>query len=560
MTYEEYLKLQANRDLESWSHLVTVTRNRLIYGLKEPQAGRGGASFVNDGYNVMNPPNVTLDPIPSTNNPPLPREREVYLRAKRPIRKGEELFADYKSAYWRRFLDTLPEVYDEVFSRQIRRVGRLRKLLDQCDSGRLQRLVNALEKTPVPRWPELKGSVRSWTVYLCRYALFRLKVADERVLNLGAIRLLKQENDAYFEALGKHVCRRTADGKNCSKKDGAARNIAADWNRITSERHRTGVPLAAIPIPANGVFKEGVGEWMTSHISVFYHFYRPVNFCIDAKRLMHVLHVLDPSHEFYRELIKTYIFRHFIPEEKVVDFNIEKLRKKKEVVLCALGQAALVVPIGFEGEGKRWNADLFRKFLVHEGYTIIDNVPSRHIWQTLDNVFDQDDSAYNPVFLKICRRRKCDFAILAATAKVSYKKFGVRFKPVTGLSYDKIYCNKHALFMQYIHRAGFDCREVYKRASNETLYKCLKMIQEKYQTPLSSNLAYDFLAIAIARIKNPAAANRVLRDVDVPHLNIPVGTMRNERQVYFEQLRTHGDNLRAQYEKLPYLALVSDSV
>ena len=95
-------------DYEYWSHLISIDQYTLIQGIKKPPStpGFGLGSLINDGPISGIPDNVEFVK--------LLKQKEVYIKAKRFIKKGEELFVSYGKSYWDRFQKQFPEEYDRI--------------------------------------------------------------------------------------------------------------------------------------------------------------------------------------------------------------------------------------------------------------------------------------------------------------------------------------------------------------------------------------------------------------------------------------------------------------
>ncbi len=107
---------------ESWSHLKSIDRFTLIQGIRKVQCSLGAGSFINDGVSIGVSPNVIYVEKPE--------EKMVYIKAKREIKKGEELFVSYGKSYWDRFKKQMSMEYDKVFVKRKRVRLKSFKLLD----------------------------------------------------------------------------------------------------------------------------------------------------------------------------------------------------------------------------------------------------------------------------------------------------------------------------------------------------------------------------------------------------------------------------------------------
>ncbi|WP_196221328.1 SET domain-containing protein-lysine N-methyltransferase [Sansalvadorimonas verongulae] len=553
------------KDVTVWSHIRGVNQNRVVHGYQDPKDSLGGGSFMNDGFNAFQPANVEIVSMPSEHSPPEPGEYELYVRAKRPIEKGEELFYDYSSACWKRFSMDEPEFYEKHFACQIRSKATLRRLVESCDDGRLQPLLDALQGTPVPYWLELKLHFTEWTIELCRYALYKCGACEPGILTQGAMRLLKKETDAYFKALGQYVCSLTARSTHALTKGGDAKDRISEWNR--TKRGRDGIKRQPVRIPDNGVFREPDKDWRVGHIQVFYYYFRRVNFYTDGDRLMHILQVLHPAHPLYEQLSGQYLFRMMdTAAGKLLDFNCPSVIKKRNNLTATLLRSGLYMPVTVdtpECEWKKWTLPGIRQNLRAHGVKVIEPDPARNSpWKILDSVFESGtDEEYTQHLLKMCRSRGCEFATITRKSKVSHCGCGIRFKDIDGLFYKvkdkkseiaaKNFCDKHALFMQYIQRAGFDCYEVYKQITNETLYRCLDMMTPEYlRTEKGKNMARDFVAMAICDCVNMKSINRIFTKYK-GHLSDELQALTNQKR--YEALKPIGDRLLATYAELPRL-------
>ncbi|WP_281646351.1 SET domain-containing protein-lysine N-methyltransferase [Parendozoicomonas sp. Alg238-R29] len=565
ISQERRKELQQCEDHEVWSHIRGVNQTRVVHGLQEPDEGRGGGSFLNDGFNAFLPANVEIIPLPSENIPPLPGEHELYVRAKRNIEEGEEFFYNYKSDHWNRFADDFPEIYQKHFDKQIRRKAQLRQALKECEekNGRIQPLLDLLQDTPVPYWPELKRHHKTWSVELCRYALYRCDSSDAHVLTQRALGLLKEESNAYFTAMGDYICYLTEKSNHAEEKKGIAKGLASEWNR--RQRGRSGKKIYPVRVPANGVFLQPEDNWTLAHIQVIYWlFERPQNLSIEGDTFMHVLHVLHPAHPLYEELITQYIFQAFNvqPGDKL-DFNDSAVIDSKDSLMAALLNNKLWMPTSNDTpkeQWRTWGARELRTFLKNKDVVVIDPDPAKNSpWKILDDLFEKQgeeaETKYNAHFLAECRKRKCKFAKMAKDSKGSRCKRPIRFRAIPGLKYTNADCNKHALFMQYVHRAGFDYQEVYQQATNETLYASLKMMEKEYlETVEGKALAHNFLAMAMARVTPDPEKRKVRNSIfrnNRHALRPDLLPMKNPER--FQILRLHGETLRAQYQKLPPL-------
>ena len=95
-------------DYRYWSHLISVDQYTLIQGIKKApsETGIGLGSLINDGPISGIPENVKYVKLPD--------KKAVYIRSKRFIKKGEELFINYGKSYWERFQKQFPEEYDRI--------------------------------------------------------------------------------------------------------------------------------------------------------------------------------------------------------------------------------------------------------------------------------------------------------------------------------------------------------------------------------------------------------------------------------------------------------------
>ncbi len=101
-------------DYGYWSHLISVDQYTLIQGIKKTpsETGIGLGSLINDGPISGIPGNVEYVKLPD--------RKAVYIRSKRFIKKGEEVFISYGKSYWDRFQKQFPEEYERLHIRKKR--------------------------------------------------------------------------------------------------------------------------------------------------------------------------------------------------------------------------------------------------------------------------------------------------------------------------------------------------------------------------------------------------------------------------------------------------------
>lgn len=514
-------------DYESWSHAAALSRYELIQGLKEPASGRGGGSFANHGFGGYHSPNVKFRVLEKN------LDKQLYLQALVFIKKGDEIFVNYGHDYWNRFQDTFPDLYESIFA------AKLREAVKDMDSSLLQDLINikavteflTVRNVPIPNLPELKAPPVKWNDALSRYALFKIGAVEGDHLSLGTLRLLKEDSNEYFIAVAQFILKRE-DFKN---------HTAMDWN------FRDNSPA----IPQNGVFNKSITAWSGFHYNIFAGLYCHSRFDTEENALMSTIRMLDPSHSMYEQLLSDYIFRFLgiAPNNlDTPDLSISGKKKTKLAILSNKLSKSPAVPLHSVAGHKmplseQWSVEYLREFLIRKGVKL----EGKRFYPNQINDLIDDEEMYNRAFLIFCRERSCNFrSIMKVTERTN-----IVCSPIPGVVFENKNCNLSALFMQYIHRAGFDCPEVLNAATNGMLCNCLDMMLPQYKGEVS---AETLLALIVTgSISEQKKMLMVCKYKD----RLP-GYETMSTRAAKQQLKQKGEELRAQYSALPTLSSTDD--
>ena len=449
------------KTIEGWSHARSISRHEVICGLKIPDFNRGGGSFTNHGLYGRNKPNSCFKKVEKNSI------ASVYLQATKEIKCGHEILIDYGKNYWERFKDVLPSEHKRIFVPDlidaIKKIEHKLELLENLNN--IKWLTTHLKNTvPVPNWPELKKKHQEWSKELSRYALFKMGFIQGNHLSLASLRLLKLESNEYFFAIAQFAL-----------KNNRGVQTVADWNI------RSGSPM----IPRHAIFKPGTKKWSVFHFNIFAYIYDHDHFDNKGKALMHTIGMLDPSNPIYEQLLTEYIFRYLdINSYELGNSKLSITKKMLNLLVEKLNHSSSK-PLEFLAGHKmplsgKWSLYYMREFLFRKGV----NLEGKRYYPSQINDLMDDKPFYKNAFLLFCRERNCDFqAIFNVT-----RKEGIRFVKTEGLTFEKQNCNVSALFLQYIHHAGFDYQEVLNSASTEMLRNCINIIQAEYQGPVSIKL------------------------------------------------------------------------
>ncbi|KEQ17045.1 coiled-coil domain-containing protein [Endozoicomonas numazuensis] len=139
----------------------------------------------------------------------------------------------------------------------------------------------------VPEWHELK-QVSTWTPALTRYALFRLGVCDEPVLEIEDFNILKPDCWAYCYAIGQHL-------KGWDQK--SLRGMPRLYNN-------NGIS----PPECDDVFHPDCDkEWKFVHFLFLAWYFKKADYTISNLKL--TMNILKPSSLVYREMVSEYILK-----------------------------------------------------------------------------------------------------------------------------------------------------------------------------------------------------------------------------------------------------------
>ncbi|AMO57687.1 hypothetical protein GZ77_13800 [Endozoicomonas montiporae] len=443
--------------LKFWSHIARLDRYEIIHGLTTPVSGKGAGSFANHGFGGHLSPNAKYCVLEKG------ALKKLCLQALTDIEKGDEIFTDYGNDYWYRFQDAFPEMYERIFAAGLRDVVKgidpdVLKNLDKIKPVD-QFLKNS--GVPIPDWPELKHRHTQWIGALSRYALFKIGAVEGDRLSLDALRLLKEDSHEYFIALAQFYLKKSFN-----------KRVAQDWNYRGN----------SLAIPRNGVFNPAITRWSGFHFNIFAGLYQNGRFDIEEKALMHTISTLNPSHPMHEQLLNDYIFRFLeIDPDRPIVKDIKALNKKITALASKLRTSSAAPWPVVDGRkmplSHEWSVKYLREFLFRKGVKLDD----KRFYPDQLNDLMTDEALYNQAFLTFCRERGCDFRQTILVAR----KTGIRFAPVKGLKFDKRDCTLSALFLQYIHRAGFDSPETLDGTTNEMLCNSIDMITSDYEGTLS---------------------------------------------------------------------------
>ncbi|CAM3626877.1 SET domain-containing protein [Parendozoicomonas haliclonae] len=551
-------RFKDERNPTVWGHRATVVKNWLVIdGIKSPNVPGtdrvGGGSFMNDGISVFCPPNTELVPMEVEHNPPLENEHDLLVRATQTIPAGEECFLKYPDRQWLRFKDDAPEAYARLLEGQQTNASWITQQVHWCRfTDNWQPLEQALARTPVPAWPELKTPHTHWHESLIRYGLFRAGIMSAVILQRHVLDLLNPASDWYFLAVAGYGSRLTMSEK----------EMVSEWNRD----HKDGHPITPIPVPRNGVFQ--TDSWTTANLRILFATAGQRECDFEGSRLMLTIHGLDPSDPMYDELLLQYIVRGLpvsAEHAQTIDFSQPRGTEMKSRMLTALRNNRIAVPSSLlnssssesegESEPSQWNVPQLHAYLRKHGWQVVESLGNKgtSIWFQLDQAALKGESdTYSTLFLKTCRSKACNFQSMARASKTCRTTDGIRFVPVPGANYPEDQpCNRAALLFQYIHRVGaIDCQEVYQQANQETLHGVLEIMQPDYHNPQWPTMARDLLALVTCDIKSVKSFGKKLHRHE-QHIPDDLFDLTNEKRK--DILQPEGRRLARQLKQLPDL-------
>ena len=231
-------RLQAIKaDTVLWHHLITLRANEVIHGIYEVQDGWGGGSFANDG-GISDLFKANADYIY------LEELNEIYLRASRPLKPGEEVLAKYGPYHWKLARQHCPEMHEQIFKQQVRTKAQIEAAFESFPRAGMSGVLPHFQQTPVPTMPELKGRQRkTWTNQALRYAMYSRGI-DDRYLNVPTLKALDKASIEYYRAVRHYLMRLKSD----------TGFTANDWND------------AGLPVPDCGVFRN-TKKWNAGHLN-----------------------------------------------------------------------------------------------------------------------------------------------------------------------------------------------------------------------------------------------------------------------------------------------------
>ena len=559
-TESDLREVRDSTELCKWSHVATVGKHRIIHGLQAPIAGRGGGSFINDNHDPMTAYNAQLYTMESTLDPRTPQGRELYIQATKKISPGEEIFMPYGRDYWKHFHDSYPDAYEEIFEPQFLYIKQIKQALKKSineDSGRLCSVLGVLKDTPVIQYEELKDIHKNWDAHNCRYALYRAGLIGIDKMMLTTIRLLKPESDAYFELLGRYVCYRTSQIHDQKKQSEYAKDIAGQWNSMAIRGRGENKKKYPLCIPKNGLFNDDDTKWTTGHIQVFYCFYGASYFNLDAKRMVFVIKALNKNCAMYRALMKQYIMRELdLKEGECIDFTNLSIQKKQNMLMnYFVKREYLSLPMS-EGEFvNNCTRDNLKKYLIQEGFTVqtSDTSYASSIPYFLNRA--DNEQKYKTALTSICQQYDYDLSYIVKPR--DYQQFegkqGITFRPLDGFEHQEEFCDKHTLFMQYIHLFGFDCPEIYPYATTKTLNILLRKMKPDYRHPTKGNmLAQEFIALVFSRHNGTDLSISRLKPAlkELRHL-LPPEMREKPDALLIKELMEQGHALHEKYSQAP---------
>ena len=378
-----------------WDHLLMLTKDEVIHGIYEFRDGDGGGSFANDGgvsrLSCANTDYILLEDL-----------NEIYLRAKRPLKAGEEVLVTYGPRHWAMAKQRNPTLYKAVMEQQVRTHSQIKKAFETYPQSGMFKVLKTFEGTPVPVMPEMKGRQQTtWTNQALRYAMFSRGV-DSSYLNVATLKSLKTSTDEYYRAVRQYVI----------GLKGNLSGVVRDWNHT------------GLKVPQCGVFAK-TAKWSAGHLNFMLWQAGDNRFCRKKDSITFTLNTLNPECPDYCALIMERVLCSFnLPPGGGIDLNDQNTYSTMELLLSNLRLSKVPLPPRLGQRSflyKSWTHAAMKQLLTHFGYTVVDRritAESKLVEQMAEVVGDETRSEdYYDLLKRKCEQGDFNYARILQKAK-----------------------------------------------------------------------------------------------------------------------------------------------
>ena len=458
------------------SHLIMVSPHHVIHGYQEPVEGYGAGSLANDGS--------ISDLHPSNAEFMLMDAGDIYLRATRDIKAGEEVLADYDGkGHWDMVKKHNPEVYQAVFQDSIRTAKQVKVLFGfpPLSKSTLDDALPAFKSTPIPALPEWEGEIPSqWSNALLRYVMFKRKLAAESILNEDVVSQLNPESDEYLDCLTAYLKTTNILSKRPNK-------AVEALNKLKSK----------LRVPANGIFPSvtsGDKNWRSQYINYFNWKAGTLQKKLTRQEISFILHKLNPSNLDYRQLILLYFKPDFpdLDSGKCIDFSTQKNYHLLSHICSNFCTNKIPLPTCLtEGQHAHWTHEAVTQLLNIMGFDVKRKQPARGLHEKLSEAVEKNNQEeYYDIFERLCQNYNFDYESLYSYRKSKNKNYPMPLLPdnQTGVKWDE---KHHRAYLIALYLTG--CKISTEALAKATFYQMGRVLtlidREKHKQKFNDILA-----------------------------------------------------------------------
>ena len=441
-------------DPDRWQHMIAIQGNEVILGLKEPEEGCGAGSFVNDGgISELAGSNAELV---------LVAEQDIYIRAIRDIKKGEEILVDYGQEHWKLVKQHQREAYDALFKGRVRSHEELRGLITSSlasdPKGKLEMPLAKLAGTPVPAMPEIKPELQDagWNKSLLRYYASS-RMGMENVLTIDSLRQLNPESEEYFGS------------------------VMAYCKNLRSGPIKGATKHFTIPFAKGNVFRPAE-TWTTMHANYFCWktnnpFYTP-----SKNQFTEILKVADPDSSEYSLMLMGYFQFYFGPlkPSEPLELVTDEQMKPMDLIVKNLRRTNPELPTGIEGleHVTGWCREVVLAILAHHGIEVkYITSNTQALWPVLDKAaLAENKAVYYKTLQKMVDAINYNYLLLHVSPRQRKAELERLPDTLTGVRYDSEHRTSYWFAVDAMGRDSGVTKNMLRHMGWNNLAKALPLI------------------------------------------------------------------------------------